>query len=79
MDRSKGLTFFRKSGAGEGIRTLNPNLGKVLIYLANHLCCIAEVHRAKTLGFQMGVPPQHFPVLMAGYKGNVFNRKASFE
>jgi hypothetical protein len=28
-DRSKHLIFFRKSGAGEGIRTLDPNLGKV--------------------------------------------------
>jgi hypothetical protein len=29
-DRSKPLIFLRKSGAGEGIRTLDPNLGKVL-------------------------------------------------
>jgi hypothetical protein len=24
--------FLRKSGAGEGIRTLDPNLGKVVLY-----------------------------------------------
>ena len=28
-DRSKPLIFLRKFGAGEGIRTLDPNLGKV--------------------------------------------------
>jgi hypothetical protein len=28
-DRSKPLIFFRKFGAGEGIRTLDPNLGKL--------------------------------------------------
>ena len=32
MDRSKSLTSLRKSGAGEGIRTLDPNLGKVVLY-----------------------------------------------
>jgi hypothetical protein len=32
MDRSKRLIFLRKSGAGEGIRTLDPNLGKVVLY-----------------------------------------------
>ncbi len=26
------LTMKRKSGAGEGIRTLDPNLGKVVLY-----------------------------------------------
>ena len=31
-DRSKSLIFLRKSGAGEGIRTLDPNLGKVVLY-----------------------------------------------
>jgi hypothetical protein len=31
-DRSKPLTSSRKFGAGEGIRTLDPNLGKVVIY-----------------------------------------------
>ena len=31
-DRSKLLIFLRKSGAGEGIRTLDPNLGKVMLY-----------------------------------------------
>ncbi len=30
--RSKQLIFLRKSGAGEGIRTLDPNLGKVVLY-----------------------------------------------
>ena len=29
-DRSKQLLFLRKFGAGEGIRTLDPNLGKVV-------------------------------------------------
>ena len=29
-DRSKPLISLRKSGAGEGIRTLDPNLGKVV-------------------------------------------------
>ena len=29
-DRSKSLIFLKKSGAGEGIRTLDPNLGKVV-------------------------------------------------
>lgn len=24
--------FFKKTGAGEGIRTLDPNLGKVVLY-----------------------------------------------
>ena len=33
-DHSKQLTAFRKSGAGEGIRTLDPNLGKVAIISA---------------------------------------------
>ncbi len=28
-DRSKHLIFLKKTGAGEGIRTLDPNLGKV--------------------------------------------------
>ena len=28
----KTLNFFDKSGAGEGIRTLDPNLGKVVLY-----------------------------------------------
>ena len=32
MDRSKSLISLRKSGAGEGIRTLDPNLGKVVLY-----------------------------------------------
>jgi hypothetical protein len=31
-DRSKSLISLRKSGAGEGIRTLDPNLGKVVLY-----------------------------------------------
>ena len=31
-DRSKHLISLRKSGAGEGIRTLDPNLGKVVLY-----------------------------------------------
>ncbi len=31
------------------------------------------------LGFQMGIAPQHFPVLVAGYESNMFNRKADFE
>jgi hypothetical protein len=31
-DHSKQLTAFRKIGAGEGIRTLDPNLGKVVLY-----------------------------------------------
>ena len=26
------LILFRKTGAGEGIRTLDPNLGKVVLY-----------------------------------------------
>ena len=30
--RSKQLISLRKSGAGEGIRTLDPNLGKVVLY-----------------------------------------------
>ena len=28
----KHLIFLRKPGAGEGIRTLDPNLGKVVLY-----------------------------------------------
>ena len=28
----KCLIFLRKTGAGEGIRTLDPNLGKVVLY-----------------------------------------------
>ena len=31
-DRSKHLIFLKKTGAGEGIRTLDPNLGKVVLY-----------------------------------------------
>jgi hypothetical protein len=31
-DRFKPLIALRKSGAGEGIRTLDPNLGKVVLY-----------------------------------------------
>ena len=31
-DRSNRLIFLKKSGAGEGIRTLDPNLGKVVLY-----------------------------------------------
>jgi hypothetical protein len=31
-DRSQPLISLRKSGAGEGIRTLDPNLGKVVLY-----------------------------------------------
>ena len=31
-DRSKSVIFLRKFGAGEGIRTLDPNLGKVVLY-----------------------------------------------
>ena len=30
--RSKRLISLKKSGAGEGIRTLDPNLGKVVLY-----------------------------------------------
>jgi hypothetical protein len=30
-DHSKSLTRLRKIGAGEGIRTLDPNLGKVVV------------------------------------------------
>jgi hypothetical protein len=29
---AKSLIFLRMSGAGEGIRTLDPNLGKVVLY-----------------------------------------------
>ena len=31
-DRSKELISLKKFGAGEGIRTLDPNLGKVVLY-----------------------------------------------
>jgi hypothetical protein len=31
-DRSNPLISFRRFGAGEGIRTLDPNLGKVVLY-----------------------------------------------
>jgi hypothetical protein len=31
-DRFNRLISLRKSGAGEGIRTLDPNLGKVVLY-----------------------------------------------
>ncbi len=30
--RWKMLVFWEKTGAGEGIRTLDPNLGKVVLY-----------------------------------------------
>jgi hypothetical protein len=33
--RSKTLIFIRKFGAGEGIRTLDPNLGKVVLLCAS--------------------------------------------
>ena len=33
----KSLIFLRKSGAGEGIRTLDPNLGKVLVCLSGDI------------------------------------------
>ena len=29
---AKSLIFWEKTGAGEGIRTLDPNLGKVVLY-----------------------------------------------
>ena len=29
---AKSLIFLEKTGAGEGIRTLDPNLGKVVLY-----------------------------------------------
>ena len=32
QDHSKQLFFLRQFGAGEGIRTLDPNLGKVVLY-----------------------------------------------
>ncbi len=31
-DRQKSLPFEAATGAGEGIRTLDPNLGKVVLY-----------------------------------------------
>ena len=31
-DRSNRFSFLNKTGAGEGIRTLDPNLGKVVLY-----------------------------------------------
>ena len=31
-DRFNRFIFLKKSGAGEGIRTLDPNLGKVVLY-----------------------------------------------
>jgi len=31
MDR-ENLAIFKKTGAGEGIRTLDPNLGKIRLY-----------------------------------------------
>jgi hypothetical protein len=34
-DRSKPFISLRKSGAGEGIRTLDPNLGKIAITLSS--------------------------------------------
>jgi hypothetical protein len=36
-DRSKLLIILKKSGAGEGIRTLDPNLGKILVHLLQSL------------------------------------------
>ncbi len=30
--RRNELNYLKKSGAGEGIRTLDPNLGKVVLY-----------------------------------------------
>ena len=32
MAPDKTMIYFRKFGAGEGIRTLDPNLGKVVLY-----------------------------------------------
>ncbi len=32
MGPSYGIDFMYKFGAGEGIRTLDPNLGKVVLY-----------------------------------------------
>jgi hypothetical protein len=43
-DRSKPLMFIRKFGAGEGIRTLDPNLGKV--NLRTHLVRTAGLEPA---------------------------------
>ena len=31
-DRLNRFNFLKKTGAGEGIRTLDPNLGKVVLY-----------------------------------------------
>ena len=37
-DLSKSLISLRKIGAGEGIRTLDPNLGKVVLALGSAMC-----------------------------------------
>ena len=31
-EKAKSLTWLEETGAGEGIRTLDPNLGKVVLY-----------------------------------------------
>jgi hypothetical protein len=46
-DRFNSLISLRKSGAGEGIRTLDPNLGKVQISFAPPLS--ASLHHYKTI------------------------------
>ena len=48
-NRSKSLTFLRKSGAGEGIPTLDPNLGKV-VQIARRVAVRSRVSESGQLG-----------------------------
>jgi hypothetical protein len=46
---AKQLKFHRKTGAGEGIRTLDPNLGKKLLQIPQSFFFYAKVRKSKHL------------------------------
>ena len=50
QDRSKHLIFLKKSGAGEGIRTLDPNLGNREIVMSRDFAAV----RSNTRGYAPG-------------------------
>ncbi|WP_156420406.1 MULTISPECIES: hypothetical protein [unclassified Sphingopyxis] len=46
---SQDSVFFGKTGAGEGIRTLDPNLGKKLLQIPQSFFFYAKVRKSKHL------------------------------
>jgi hypothetical protein len=81
MSWVQSVTYMSGSDTGRtrefwsGRRDSNPRpqLGKVPNGLAIHLRGIAQAHGVKTLGLQVGVPPQHFPILVAGDERDLFD------